>query len=193
MKSHLMSRLCFSVAKFTWISRRRVHHMNPTNRWIGIKKTTWDELKIQMNSDTPHVKKIFKVGHLHSRKSYHWCGQKQVSCLWAFCRTAEQQGIVLWNAFPTWQTTKVTYILGERSTLMLHSVNTCLFQEPTSGLDAALAFKVMTTLQSFTVEKKRTLVTTIHQPSSKIFHMFQTVMLLTGGQVSCTIYRMLLG
>ncbi len=61
--------------------------------------------------------------------------------------------------------------------------NSYFSQEPTSGLDAALAFKVITTLQSFTVEKNRTLVTTIHQPSSKIFNMFQTVLLLAGGQV----------
>ncbi len=65
----------------------------------------------------------------------------------------------------------------------LESFTHLVQQEPTSGLDAALAFKVMTTLQSFTVEKNRTLVTTIHQPSSKIFHMFQTVLLLAGGQV----------
>ena len=58
-----------------------------------------------------------------------------------------------------------------------------LIQEPTSGLDAALALQVMTTLRSYATDQNKTIVTTIHQPSSQIFHMFQNVLLLADGQV----------
>ena len=58
-----------------------------------------------------------------------------------------------------------------------------LIKEPTSGLDAALAFQVMSTLKSYCVDQNKTIVTTIHQPSSQIFHMFENVLLLADGQV----------
>ena len=58
-----------------------------------------------------------------------------------------------------------------------------LIKEPTSGLDAALALQVMTTLRSYATDQNKTIVTTIHQPSSQIFHMFQNVLLLADGQV----------
>ena len=67
-----------------------------------------------------------------------------------------------------------------------------LIKEPTSGLDAALALQVMTTLRSYAADQNKTIVTTIHQPSSQIFHMFQNVLLLADGQViswhKCSMY-----
>ena len=58
-----------------------------------------------------------------------------------------------------------------------------LIKEPTSGLDAALALQVMTTLRSYAADQNKIIVITIHQPSSQIFHMFQNVLLLADGQV----------
>lgn len=56
-------------------------------------------------------------------------------------------------------------------------------QEPTSGLDSALALRVVRTLERFAREADRSVVTTIHQPSSQVSHTFHNVMLLTDGQV----------
>ena len=59
-----------------------------------------------------------------------------------------------------------------------------LLQEPTSGLDAAIAYQLMATLKGHAVDSHKTIVTTIHQPSSQIFHMFDKILLMCDGHVS---------
>lgn len=54
--------------------------------------------------------------------------------------------------------------------------------EPTSGLDSFAAFQVVKILQSLAASG-RTVVTTIHQPSSECFEHFSDVLLLANGQL----------
>ena len=54
--------------------------------------------------------------------------------------------------------------------------------EPTSGLDTFTAYSVVSTLKSL-AEAGRTVVCTIHQPSSKIFRLFDDLLLLANGKV----------
>ncbi|KAG6782141.1 hypothetical protein POTOM_011531 [Populus tomentosa] len=55
-----------------------------------------------------------------------------------------------------------------------------LLDEPTSGLDSTTAQRILTTIKRL-ASGGRTVVTTIHQPSSKLYHMFDKVVLLSEG------------
>ncbi|KAG6414366.1 hypothetical protein SASPL_127088 [Salvia splendens] len=55
-----------------------------------------------------------------------------------------------------------------------------LLDEPTSGLDSTSANRLLQILQGL-AKAGRTIITTIHQPSSRMFHMFDKVLLLSEG------------
>ncbi|XP_038981126.1 ABC transporter G family member 9-like [Phoenix dactylifera] len=52
--------------------------------------------------------------------------------------------------------------------------------EPTSGLDSTIAGRIVTTIADL-ARGGRTVVMTIHQPSSRIFYMFHKILLLSDG------------
>ena len=54
--------------------------------------------------------------------------------------------------------------------------------EPTSGLDSFAAFQVVNILKALSAAG-RTIITTIHQPSSEVFALFDDVLLLASGRV----------
>ncbi|KAL3423811.1 ABC transporter [Phlyctema vagabunda] len=65
--------------------------------------------------------------------------------------------------------------------VQLLSNPSCLFlDEPTTGLDATSAFQLVRTLESL-AKKGRTIITTIHQPRSEIWGMFNNLVILTRG------------
>lgn len=53
--------------------------------------------------------------------------------------------------------------------------------EPTSGLDSASAFFVVQTLRNI-ARDGRTVISSIHQPSSEVFALFDDLFLLSGGE-----------
>ncbi|CAN6220847.1 unnamed protein product [Urochloa humidicola] len=55
-----------------------------------------------------------------------------------------------------------------------------LLDEPTSGLDSTSASKLIVVLQRL-ARARRTIITTIHQPSSRMFHMFDKLLLISDG------------
>uniref|UniRef100_A0A7S2JVU6 ABC transporter domain-containing protein n=1 Tax=Zooxanthella nutricula TaxID=1333877 RepID=A0A7S2JVU6_9DINO len=55
--------------------------------------------------------------------------------------------------------------------------------EPTSGLDTGSAYNVVSVLKQLT-QLKRSVLCTIHQPSSEIFHLFDQAIFLSGGAVA---------
>ncbi|KAB2086417.1 hypothetical protein ES319_A04G030200v1 [Gossypium barbadense] len=63
---------------------------------------------------------------------------------------------------------------------MLINPSLLFLDEPTSGLDSTTAQRIVSTLLELT-EGGRTVVLTIHQPSSRIFYMFHKVLLLCDG------------
>ncbi|CAH2036401.1 unnamed protein product, partial [Thlaspi arvense] len=54
--------------------------------------------------------------------------------------------------------------------------------EPTSGLDSASAFFVIQALRNIARDGGRTVVSSIHQPSSEVFALFDDLFLLSGGE-----------
>lgn len=55
--------------------------------------------------------------------------------------------------------------------------------EPTSGLDSFMALSVVQVLKNL-AERGKTVLLTIHQPSSEIFQMFDKILLMAQGRVS---------
>ncbi|KAJ3026927.1 UNVERIFIED_CONTAM: ATP-binding cassette sub- G member 1 [Siphonaria sp. JEL0065] len=66
---------------------------------------------------------------------------------------------------------------------MVTNPQVLFLDEPTSGLDTFTAFSVIQSLRTIAHEDARTVVATIHQPSSEIFHLFDDLLLLADGRI----------
>jgi len=59
-----------------------------------------------------------------------------------------------------------------------------IFQEPTSGLDSHSAQALISRLKKYAEQEGKSIVVTVHQPSSRMFHSFSKLLLLSNGQVA---------
>ncbi|KAL4227911.1 hypothetical protein ACF0H5_013350 [Mactra antiquata] len=59
-----------------------------------------------------------------------------------------------------------------------------LLDEPTSGLDSRTAQNIIEFLQKYAIQNDKLVILTIHQPSSKIYHMFNRLMVLDDGKMA---------
>ncbi|KAL2520125.1 ABC transporter G family member 25 [Forsythia ovata] len=64
---------------------------------------------------------------------------------------------------------------------MLINPSLLILDEPTSGLDSTAAFRLVATLGSL-AEKGKTIVTSVHQPSSRVYQAFDSVVVLSEGR-----------
>lgn len=64
---------------------------------------------------------------------------------------------------------------------MLINPSLLILDEPTSGLDSTAAFRLISTLGSL-AQKGKTIVTSVHQPSSRVYQMFDSVLVLSEGR-----------
>jgi len=79
--------------------------------------------------------------------------------------------------------------LGEKKRLafaseLLNDPALIFCDEPTSGLDAFMAKQVISCLKQLAKEDGRTIIITIHQPSSQVFEMIDRVCFMAAGQVA---------
>ena len=75
---------------------------------------------------------------------------------------------------------------GERKRLsigieLLSDPTVILLDEPTSGLDSFTAFIIINLLKKICIERNKTVIFTIHQPSADIYQLFDRIMLLVEG------------
>ncbi|WOL11853.1 ABC transporter G family member 25-like [Canna indica] len=63
---------------------------------------------------------------------------------------------------------------------MLLNPSLLVLDEPTSGLDSTAASRLVATLGGL-ARNGRTVVTSVHQPASRVYQMFDSVLLLSGG------------
>ncbi|CAH9083767.1 unnamed protein product [Cuscuta epithymum] len=64
---------------------------------------------------------------------------------------------------------------------MLMNPSLLILDEPTSGLDSTTAYRLVSTLGSL-AQKGKTVITSVHQPSSRVFQMFSSVLVLSDGK-----------
>ncbi|OMO62655.1 ABC transporter-like protein [Corchorus olitorius] len=64
---------------------------------------------------------------------------------------------------------------------MLINPSLLILDEPTSGLDSTAAHRLVSTLASL-AQKGKTIVTSMHQPSSRVYQMFDSVLVLSEGR-----------
>lgn len=64
---------------------------------------------------------------------------------------------------------------------MLINPSLLILDEPTSGLDSTTAYRLVSTLGSL-AQKGKTIITSVHQPSSRVFQMFNSVLVLSEGR-----------
>ncbi|XP_044510446.1 ABC transporter G family member 25-like isoform X2 [Mangifera indica] len=64
---------------------------------------------------------------------------------------------------------------------MLINPSLLILDEPTSGLDATAAHRLVSTLTSL-AQRGKTIITSMHQPSSRVFQMFNSVLVLSEGR-----------
>jgi ATP-binding cassette, subfamily G (WHITE), eye pigment precursor transporter len=57
-----------------------------------------------------------------------------------------------------------------------------LLDEPTSGLDSFTAFSIINLLREICKKLNKTIIFTVHQPSTDIYELFDRVMLLVEGR-----------
>ncbi|CAB3406162.1 unnamed protein product [Caenorhabditis bovis] len=67
---------------------------------------------------------------------------------------------------------------------MINNPPVIFCDEPTTGLDSHMSLQVVRTLEALASERGKTIICTIHQPSSEVFEMFDKVVFLAQGRIA---------
>jgi hypothetical protein len=69
-------------------------------------------------------------------------------------------------------------------TKLITDPNLLFFDEPTSGLDSFMALTMVECMKTLCQKENKTIICTIHQPSSEVFEKFDTLCLLAEGKLA---------
>ncbi|XP_041083631.1 ABC transporter G family member 14-like isoform X1 [Polyodon spathula] len=67
---------------------------------------------------------------------------------------------------------------------LLTDPSVMILDEPTSGLDSSTSHSLIASLKHYAVKHRKTIISSIHQPSSPVFHMFDKLLLMSDGEVA---------
>lgn len=82
-----------------------------------------------------------------------------------------------------WRINLKTFPHSQRSLQILTDPSILFCDEPTSGLDSFMSQTIVELLKAL-AKKGKTILCTIHQPSSQVYSMFDKIMYLAEGQVA---------
>jgi len=68
---------------------------------------------------------------------------------------------------------------------LLDNPDILLLDEPTTGLDSSRASLLIPVLKNLAVDGNKTVIMTIHQPSSQVYHHFDRIAILSKGRIIC--------
>ncbi|MBN3285241.1 AB22G protein, partial [Polyodon spathula] len=66
---------------------------------------------------------------------------------------------------------------------LLTDPSVMILDEPTSGLDSSTSHSLIASLKHYAVKHRKTIISSIHQPSSPVFHMFDKLLLMSDGEI----------
>ncbi|KAH3877254.1 uncharacterized protein LOC127871196 [Dreissena polymorpha] len=153
--------------KLTKDLRRRVCYVLQEDAFfpkLTLQETLWFVAMIRLPEDIPEQEKLKKLDSLIDDLDLRKCLSTPMGGMWLPGLSGGE--------------IKRASIACE----LITDPNIILLDEPTSGLDYKTAYSLIRLLKTYASRHQKTVVATIHQPSSQMFFQFDLLLLMSGGE-----------